>query len=200
MLIALVRHGQTDFNLKELVQGQIDNPLNSTGEKQALESANKLKNSQYQFNKIAASTLSRALQTAHIINEHLKIDNYIYSHPIFMERDFSYFDGTDIHVAFKQIKEKEPDEGYEKDRDLLVRAHEALHLITQKFKDQNVLLATHSHFIKAVLQIIDPNRFDFFIVLKMVTSSSLSFKTTPLKSLKKLTSNIHFSQFKKDAK
>lgn len=186
MLIALVRHGQTDFNLKELVQGQIDNPLNSTGEKQALESANKLKNSQYQFNKIAASTLSRALQTAHIINEHLKIDNYIYSHPIFMERDFSYFDGTDIHVAFKQIKEKEPDEGYEKDRDLLVRAHEALHLITQKFKDQNVLLATHSHFIKAVLQIIDPNRFDFFYRLENGHIFIIEFQDNTFKIIKEI--------------
>jgi broad specificity phosphatase PhoE len=35
MLLAVVRHGQTDYNLKKVIQGQIDIPLNHYGKAQA---------------------------------------------------------------------------------------------------------------------------------------------------------------------
>ena len=35
IILTIVRHGETDANLKQLVQGFTDNPLNETGEKQA---------------------------------------------------------------------------------------------------------------------------------------------------------------------
>ena len=42
-IICLIRHGQTDWNKKYLIQGTINNPLNETGKKQANDTANLLK-------------------------------------------------------------------------------------------------------------------------------------------------------------
>ncbi len=67
MKIYLVRHGQTDFNLKNLLQGSTDNPLNETGRQQAGQLAQMLKD--VPFDVIYSSPLKRALETAQIIRE-----------------------------------------------------------------------------------------------------------------------------------
>ena len=69
--IYLVRHGETDWNVKNIIQGQIDIPLNKKGENQALEIANELKD--IHFDAIFSSDLSRAKRTAEIIATERKL-------------------------------------------------------------------------------------------------------------------------------
>jgi probable phosphoglycerate mutase len=60
--IYLVRHGQTDYNLRGIVQGSgIDAPLNGTGEDQALAFYESYKN--VNFAKVYTSNLQRAIQS-----------------------------------------------------------------------------------------------------------------------------------------
>ena len=63
--LCLVRHGQTDWNRLEIIQGREDNPLNALGRQQAEESAAFL--SQEEWDVIVSSPLSRAVQTAQAI-------------------------------------------------------------------------------------------------------------------------------------
>ena len=44
MELYVVRHGQTEYNVKNVFQGHIDIPLNEIGERQARETALKFKN------------------------------------------------------------------------------------------------------------------------------------------------------------
>ncbi len=67
MKLYLVRHGQTDYNLRNLLQGSTDNPLNETGRQQARHLARMLRN--VPFEVIYSSPLKRALETAEIIRE-----------------------------------------------------------------------------------------------------------------------------------
>ena len=48
MNIYVVRHGQTDWNKKNVLLGSTDMPLNETGEKQAIELKNKLEGINFQ--------------------------------------------------------------------------------------------------------------------------------------------------------
>ncbi len=64
-MIYFVRHGETDFNVQEIVQGNIDVPLNENGISQAKTIRDKLK--QIKFDVIYSSPLLRAKQTAQII-------------------------------------------------------------------------------------------------------------------------------------
>lgn len=61
----LIRHGETDWNVKKIIQGHSDNPLNKIGEKQAKELVKKFKN--IHFDAIFSSDLLRAKKTAEII-------------------------------------------------------------------------------------------------------------------------------------
>jgi len=66
-----IRHGQTDWNLKEMWQGWTDIPLNETGHDQARNAISIL--SGKGISRIVSSPLVRAYKTAEIINEHLNV-------------------------------------------------------------------------------------------------------------------------------
>ena len=65
-MIYIVRHGETDWNIEQKMQGHTDIPLNTKGKQQAREIATHLKD--IDFDIIYASPLSRAYETALIIN------------------------------------------------------------------------------------------------------------------------------------
>ena len=62
--LILVRHGETDWNLRKCFQGQIDVPLNERGLAQAQRLARQLHSEGLRFDAIVSSDLSRARQTA----------------------------------------------------------------------------------------------------------------------------------------
>lgn len=60
----LLRHGQTEFNVKKLVQGRCDSPLTDLGRKQAGMAAAWLKGHDVVPDKVVSSPLGRAMNTA----------------------------------------------------------------------------------------------------------------------------------------
>ena len=68
-MIYLVRHGQTDWNKENRVQGQLDMPLNDAGKNEAAICAKLLMS--VKIDRIVSSDLLRAKETANIINETL---------------------------------------------------------------------------------------------------------------------------------
>ena len=70
-MIYLIRHGQTDWNIENRIQGHLDMPLNDIGRNEARICAKQLVG--IQIDQIIASDLSRAKETANIINESLSL-------------------------------------------------------------------------------------------------------------------------------
>ena len=63
----LLRHGQTEFNVKKLVQGRCDSPLTDLGRQQAETAAAWLKAHNVVPDKVVSSPLGRAMDTASLV-------------------------------------------------------------------------------------------------------------------------------------
>ena len=63
----LLRHGQTEFNVKKLVQGRCDSPLTGLGRQQARVAAAWLKAHNVVPDKVVSSPLGRAMDTAQLV-------------------------------------------------------------------------------------------------------------------------------------
>lgn len=72
MKLYLTRHGETDWNLQNRIQGQTDTLLNEKGRDQAKELANRLKEG-YGIKTIYTSRQKRAKETAEVIGETIHV-------------------------------------------------------------------------------------------------------------------------------
>jgi broad specificity phosphatase PhoE len=96
--IILVRHGETEWNLKEIFRGRIDIELNETGIKQAELLAEYL--SDIRIDAIYSSPLRRALKTAEMVASYHKLDVEIAPGLI----DFNY--GKWQGLSHQEVKDK----------------------------------------------------------------------------------------------
>ncbi|MBP6685212.1 MAG: histidine phosphatase family protein [Leucobacter sp.] len=107
-LLALVRHGETDWNRARRIQGRTEVPLNTTGRSQALAAARLLSSSTpVAWNSVHASPLGRAIETAEIIADHLAL-NSPGIHDGLWERNFGEAEGllvTDSEARWPGLRE-----------------------------------------------------------------------------------------------
>lgn len=91
-MIYLVRHGQTDWNLKHKIQGSAaDIPLNAAGREQAAARAAAFDGAH--FDAVITSPLSRAVETGKIIAQDAEVDAFCTDARL-AERDFGPMDGV----------------------------------------------------------------------------------------------------------
>jgi len=91
MRIYFLRHGETDWNVKQLCQGQKDIPLNAKGKRQAHKAAETVKNLEIQT--IFSSPLLRAKETAEIISNLIPLAK-LQTSPLLMERAWGEYQGV----------------------------------------------------------------------------------------------------------
>lgn len=85
-----VRHGRTDWNVKQIAQGSADIPLNEEGERQAREVCSVLL--KQPIERVITSPLSRARRTAELASEGLSVE--IVGEDGLKERGFGKHEGT----------------------------------------------------------------------------------------------------------
>src|SRR4029453_2522660 len=112
MVLALIRHGQTDWNLDGLMQGRTDIPLNDTGREQALVAASAV--SGERWDAVVSSPLVRARETAELIATTLGVP-LGGEYDELIEQDFGAAEGTpvselDVRWPERDFAGKEPDE------------------------------------------------------------------------------------------
>ncbi|MFD0954802.1 histidine phosphatase family protein [Virgibacillus alimentarius] len=147
--ISLVRHGETDWNALEVVQGQMDTPLNERGIEQAKECANQLVKTKYDV--LITSPLQRAKQTANIINEKLQIP--LIEMEAFVERYYGEAQG----MTKRERQAKYPDKDYPNQETrgaLRKRVMAGLNEIIENNQGKHILLVAHGAVINTILATI----------------------------------------------
>ncbi|MGE4378767.1 MAG: histidine phosphatase family protein [Candidatus Izemoplasmatales bacterium] len=146
--IYLLRHAETDANKNFIVQGRMDNPINETGIKQALDTGKYLKSLDLNFDLVISSPLKRAYKTATLI---MVIARPIIIDKNLIERNFGDYDGRKISDDYYDLQRNGMIPNMETDNVLEERVVNTLTDIANKYPNKRLLIITHSHVIKALL-------------------------------------------------
>ena len=144
----LVRHGTTDWNQENRIQGATDTPLNGQGQMEIGRLAIALKNEGWEL--VVTSDLQRAAESGRIIGQELMIP--VFSHRELRERSFGPLEG----LTFAEIKAKYPKgsdhlalPGLESRRAIEARAMATMGMLATVFTGRRVIVVSHGGFIRA---------------------------------------------------
>lgn len=144
MKVYMVRHGQTDYNLNNLLQGKSNIPLNSKGIEQANILKEKIKNLKIEH--IYSSSLDRAVTTANIINSEFNLPINIENDLV--ERSFGILEGVEgSQYDIDLFWDYECDYKYkdvESVKEFLERINNFYERLYKKHKDENILIVAHN--------------------------------------------------------
>lgn len=155
--IFLVRHGETEWNKQNRLQGNQDSPLTASGKKQAIEVKKSL--GQYVIDRAYASPLKRARDTIEIILEDRELEVVILDN--LREINLGPWEGKtreetalshpDQHLAFWENPDSFSLQGAETYRELQQRVVKELESIFIEEKNKNILVVSHWIAIKVAL-------------------------------------------------
>lgn len=152
--IYIVRHGESEWNVKGLIQGQSDSLLTIEGEKQALLLSKELKN--IMFDAIYSSDLVRAKRTADILA--IKRNLSIQTSKALLERNFGQLEGkSGKHIKILAELQKRADKikfktfGIESDEKIVSRMFTFLREIAVAYLGKTVLVVTHGSLVRVLI-------------------------------------------------
>lgn len=151
MKLLVTRHGQTNWNIEGKIQGSVDNLLNDEGINQAERAREIIKNTKIDL--IICSTLTRAKQTAEILNKDRDI-RIMYDSRI-AERNYGEYEGrktSEVNIAeFFEYYKNKPCRNGESIQDLFNRIFGFLDDLKQNYNNYNrILLVSHGDVSRAI--------------------------------------------------
>lgn len=158
----LIRHGETDWNKLQKIQGHTDIPLNDMGLLQAQRVAKRL--SSYAIHHICSSDLTRAKQTAEAIAKYHP-NRSIAHFPELRERNFGQWEGHEM----ERIKRLNPEVqdvgslvekyGIERLEDMQERAVKKLTELANAHPEKHMAIVSHGGLINALLHKISEGEY-----------------------------------------
>jgi len=147
--ISIVRHGQTEWNLRQRIQGSTDIPLNATGRAQAAEAGRRLRSRPWDA--VVTSPLIRAAETARIIAGELGLP--LPNLELTMtERHHGEMEG----LTFLERRARFPDgvtvPGLETRQHVLDRVLPTLERLGLDYAGQSILVVSHGGIIGTLLR------------------------------------------------
>ena len=144
MKIYSTRHGQTDYNKKDIILGTTNIELNETGISQAEELAEKVAELN-DIDVIISSPMKRSLRTAKLVGERLGIE--VLTDERLREWDYGEYEGKSRYT--EGFAENKVNYGVRMGKtgesllQLSHRVYSALDDIINKYSDKNVLIVSH---------------------------------------------------------
>lgn len=159
-MLYIIRHGKTELNQANLLQGRSDHSLNPDGHLQAAEAARWLREHGVVIDKVYTSPLVRAIQTAKAIYP----EDQIISDDRLIEMDYGPYEGMDLTNPAPEVLEFFRDfvhhpapEGMEPLSSVVDRLGLLLEEIRMEAEQCNVLLSTHAIAMKGALEYLTPD-------------------------------------------
>ena len=154
-MIYIIRHGKTELNKANALQGRSNYPLNEEGILQAKEAAKRLEG--ITFSHVFTSPLVRAKDTASIVVPNVKAVTDVR----LIEMDYGPYEGMTLQNPapevlhfFKDFVHNEAPEGMETLSSVVKRAGEFIEEI--KDLQGNILISTHAILMKGILEYLTP--------------------------------------------
>ena len=172
MLLYIIRHGETDYNVQKRLQGWIDEPLNENGRKIARLTGEGMQD--IHFDLVISSPLNRALETARLVvndpsvpvltdRRIIELGNGIWEGKT--PEEIEALGGAQEYAKIR----KDPmhyvgPQGGESVRQVLERTADFLQEVIHRadYQDKTILISTHGGAMRALLNPFYEDREDFW--------------------------------------
>ena len=188
--LVLIRHGQSEWNEKNLFTGWKNPPLTEKGIKEAELAGEKIKNLNIDFSHYFTSALVRAQETGEIILSKLEAENIIKTKSQNLnERDYGDLAGLNKDDARARWGEKQvhiwrrsydiPPPGGESLKDTAARVIPYFNeIIVPHLKNgQDVLVAAHGNSLRALVMKLDDLSSEEVIQMEISTGKPIYYET-----------------------
>jgi 2,3-bisphosphoglycerate-dependent phosphoglycerate mutase len=188
-LLVLVRHGQSDWNLKNLFTGWRDVDLTEKGVTEAREAGRKLKAQGIKFDVAFTSALKRAQRTLDLMLTELDQTAIpIFKDQALNERDYGDLVGLNKDDARKKWGEEQvhiwrrsydvAPPGGESLKDTLARAlpYYVTDILPRVLRGERVLVSAHGNSLRALVMVLDKHTPDSITKLNLDTGVPLVYR------------------------
>ena len=188
-LLVLVRHGQSDWNLKNLFTGWRDVDLTEKGIAEAREAGRKLKAQGIKFDVAFTSVLKRAQRTLDLMLTELGQTSIpVFKNQALNERDYGELVGLNKDDARKKCGEEQvhiwrrsydvAPPGGESLKDTLARAlpYYITEILPRVMRGEHVLVAAHGNSLRALVMVLDKHTPDSITKLNLETGVPMIYR------------------------
>ena len=187
--LVLVRHGQSEWNEKNLFTGWKDPKLTSRGVDEAIKAGKELKEAGYSFDKMFTSDLFRAQDTGRIILEQMDIPSIEVIKDVSLnERNYGDLAGLNKDEARKKWGEDQvhiwrrsfdvPPPGGESLKDTAERVlpYYKENIIPELIEGLNILVTAHGNSLRALVMELEEISSEEIVELEISTGVPLVYK------------------------
>jgi len=188
-LLVLVRHGQSDWNLKNLFTGWRDVDLTEKGVAEASEAGRKLKAQGIKFDVVFTSALKRAQRTLDLMLTELGQTTIpIFKDQALNERDYGDLVGLNKDDARKKWGEEQvhiwrrsydvAPPGGESLKDTLARTlpYYVTDILPRVLRGERVLVAAHGNSLRALVMVLDKHTPESITKLNLDTGVPMVYR------------------------
>ena len=186
--LVLVRHGQSQWNEKNLFTGWKDPDLTEKGEKEAIEAGLALKESGYKFDIMFTSVLLRAKRTGRLILEQMgQEDLKIFENEALNERNYGDLVGLNKDDARKKWGEDQVHK-WRRSFDIAPPGGESLKMTAERVlpyfeetilpllkEKSDILVAAHGNSLRALVMQLDKLNSDEVVKLEIPTGMPICY-------------------------
>jgi len=187
--LVLVRHGQSEWNKKNLFTGWKDPELTELGIEEAIQAGNQLKQSDIKFDVMFTSDLFRAQETGRLILEQMnQTDIATIKDQSLNERNYGELAGLNKDDARKKWGEEQvhiwrrsfdvPPPGGESLKNTAERVlpYFESKILPEVIKGKNILIAAHGNSLRALVMKLEDISPDEIVKLEIATGDPLTYE------------------------